>query len=757
MRGVSLHWRWLLLAFIATSVTVMLCGAILGPGTINLWLPLDVSLLLLSLRCYGLQVRMAVLSGLILGYLGLSFSLGPLTAGALLLTTLAVVGLRVLVALRWPRRLVADRGGPSLLDGLPALPPLAMLASAVQLVLLSGSWSWWWWLAQSLLTVGIWLLTDAINWPLMGRPRAQWLARRRRMAVPVAMMLIVTMSLYAAGYWISTDRVRAEARNDYEQLRFELEREAALYAEALTNLAAFFKASEDISRDEFAIAASDSVQRLQGVAALQWVPVVPQERRPQIEAAARADGLSDFSITEKDGADGLRVAGQRATYFPVLYVQPSEPFRRALGFDLGSSWARLDLLQRARVRSKVALSTPLMMGEAGSDGIAFLSALYVAKHDGFVVAEIHMAELVRAALRHDPAWAKELNFDIYSAGSSVPIYSQGTVALRKPWIQRGPLPTGDQTGVLTMRTELVSPSVLALPRAVLLLGILLATMLAVLGFLLLQREESNLRILRRDAIRQRQLVIASRELAASQRMASIGGMVAGITHEVNTPLSVAMLALDNLSLLLAKGGDSPAERAQIQQVLEQLGNNLTRAATLVNDFKRVSADRHSSRRRDIDCGEFLQSIANLMQPKLRARGVSLRCETPPDLRLSTRPGNLSQVLVILIDNALTHAFDEQSQPEIVLTAAAQGENHIELSCQDNGLGIPEDRRARIFDSFFTTKPHTGGTGLGLYLASSIVHNQLSGELRLDLADNGSRFCIRIPAHAIGTAEDPDSR
>ena len=575
-------------------------------------------------------------------------------------------------------------------------------------------------------------------------------------------MLLACLSLHLAAVWTQQERRRAEVRHDFEQLAFELEREAGLYTEALINLASFFEASDAVDRTEFAIAAHDRVRRLGGVASLQWVPIVTAEQRRQVVQAARADGIAEYSFREM-GADGhLAIAAQREIYYPIFFAEPHEEHRRALGFDLGSRDLLHDMLQRARQQSRVAVSAPMTMRGESREATAYLSALFVDKHQGFVVSEVHLSDLVRAALRRDPAWAAGLNFRIRGSTNGPVIFGQRGSSAEDDWLLQVPLPVGDRAGVLEMTADLHPRERFGLPRSVLLLSLLLASAAALLGFLLLEREELNLRILRRDAIRQRQLAAAAQRLAASERMASLGGMVAGITHEVNTPLNVAMLALDNLALLIERLGDEPApsaERehlaAQIETVLGQLGGNLRRAAQLINDFKRVSADRHSSRASRIDCRDFLVSIANLMQPKLSAGGVNVRCDAASGLHLTTRPGNLSQVLVILIDNALTHAFADTAEPQITLRAVRRVDADIEISCEDNGGGIAPEHRGRVFDSFFTTRPDSGGTGLGLYLAASIVHNKLRGELRLDVTDNGSQFIIRLPADD-ETATDEDS-
>lgn len=274
---------------------------------------------------------------------------------------------------------------------------------------------------------------------------------------------------------------------------------------------------------------------------------------------------------------------------------------------------------------------------------------------------------------------------------------------------------------------------------------------------------------RRVAERTEALARVQQELVESEKLSSLGKLVAGLAHELNTPLGIALSAgtagqerLQRVEQALKDGSAlkrSTLERdvAALSQGTEVLLQAIHRAADLVRNFKQVSADQVSGWRRSFDLATVLEELAAAVRPELRVarqRGavLSLEVDCPPDLMLDSYPGALGQIVLNLVMNARLHAFAERETGRIVLRARplawADGQTGVELACEDDGAGIAEAVRRRLFEPFFTTRLGQGGTGLGLAVSRSLAMGLLGGRLTLDATHApGSRFVLQLPLQA----------
>ncbi|NSL56118.1 ATP-binding protein [Uliginosibacterium aquaticum] len=247
-------------------------------------------------------------------------------------------------------------------------------------------------------------------------------------------------------------------------------------------------------------------------------------------------------------------------------------------------------------------------------------------------------------------------------------------------------------------------------------------------------------------------------LMQAEKMASMGRLVSGFSHELNTPLGVAISALshhehclDDFGHLLQREEVPEQEiRALLTDMREsgQLAqSNLRRAANLVSGFKRSSTDierediRHFKLREIVD--EVLQTLSNVYKKTAR---IELDC--PPELSMTSVPGLLDQIFTNLIVNSVTHAFGpEQSDGHIRIAIDSDGAGQILIGYADDGKGMSPAVQRRIFEPFFTTRQAQGGTGLGLYICYSLVTERLGGSIRCDsLPGAGTHFLIRLPQH-----------
>jgi signal transduction histidine kinase/ligand-binding sensor domain-containing protein len=252
------------------------------------------------------------------------------------------------------------------------------------------------------------------------------------------------------------------------------------------------------------------------------------------------------------------------------------------------------------------------------------------------------------------------------------------------------------------------------------------------------------------------LQTAQRELVAREKMASLGQLVAGVAHEINTPVGVALTASsflgersEALQKQLQQGQLSRSDLSSfISQAFEasaMIGSNLARASDLVRSFKQVSVDRSSDDRRRFNLSECLKSVVNSLQLTWKRRPVQLELHCPPDIEMESFPGALGQVITNLIQNALFHAFSEGRPGTMQISAWRVKDTLIALRFVDDGDGISAEDLARIFEPFYTTKRAQGGSGLGLHIVYNLVTVQLGGQIEAHGAPGaGMRFEITLP-------------
>lgn len=251
-----------------------------------------------------------------------------------------------------------------------------------------------------------------------------------------------------------------------------------------------------------------------------------------------------------------------------------------------------------------------------------------------------------------------------------------------------------------------------------------------------------------------QLRVAQNQLVQQEKMASLGSLVAGVAHEINTPVGVGVTAASHLQQEVRALGRSvqdntlsKARFAQALQTFEQVSDiillNLTRAADLINSFKRVAVDQSSGERRHIKLKTYIEEVLLSLKPKLKTTKHRIELDCADDIDVVTTPGALSQILTNLVVNSITHAF-EPEHPGLMKIAVKRDGERIELKFSDNGRGIPADHLSRVFDPFFTTRRGQGGSGLGLHIVFNLVHQTLGGTIQVaSEPGHGTQFIIRF--------------
>jgi signal transduction histidine kinase len=252
-----------------------------------------------------------------------------------------------------------------------------------------------------------------------------------------------------------------------------------------------------------------------------------------------------------------------------------------------------------------------------------------------------------------------------------------------------------------------------------------------------------------------QLQLAQDSLIRSEKLASLGSLVGGIAHEINTPIGITLTAatqfaetVDELEQRFAAGTLARTDFERFVRAANETSRlvvaNVERAAELVASFKQVAIDQTSEERRTFALGPYLHDVLRSLRPQLKHVPHRIDVDCDDDLVIDSYPGAISQIVSNLLNNALAHAFDDQ-KGTIRLGARPMPDDLVELSFEDDGRGIPHEMHERVFEPFFTTARNTGGSGLGL----SIVHNITVGTLHgsIDLSSSpghGTRFRIVFP-------------
>lgn len=231
------------------------------------------------------------------------------------------------------------------------------------------------------------------------------------------------------------------------------------------------------------------------------------------------------------------------------------------------------------------------------------------------------------------------------------------------------------------------------------------------------------------------------ELIRSEKMAALGSLVAGVAHELNTPIgnsvTVASTLMEQTETLLNDERAGTLRRSSFDRYLETaaagtelLLRTLKRASELVSSFKQVAVDQSSDQRRKFDLQNVLQEVAMTLAPTYNKMRYKLVLDLAPGITLDSYPGPLGQVITNFITNSLTHGFEGRDIGTMQLSTRHLDGEHVEITFSDDGIGIPPEHQKRVFDPFFTTKLGKGGSGLGMNIVYNLVTSVLGGKIEL---------------------------
>lgn len=245
------------------------------------------------------------------------------------------------------------------------------------------------------------------------------------------------------------------------------------------------------------------------------------------------------------------------------------------------------------------------------------------------------------------------------------------------------------------------------------------------------------------------------QLVETEKMASLGDMVAGIAHEVNTPIGLGVTAssllADRLQVIKKSFEDQTLKSSQLKKFLTHgeenisiIYRNLERAAKLISSFKKVAVDQSSADTRQFNVSELLEEVTLTLKAKINKANVKLNVDCPNNLIIESKPGSINQILINLIINSIIHGFENKPEGAINISISYLSEQ-LHISYLDDGIGIDENIKARVFDPFTTTKRGSGGSGLGLHLVFNLVTQALNGHIDFESnSAQGTLFTITFP-------------
>ncbi|MBF0536854.1 MAG: PAS domain S-box protein [Nitrospirae bacterium] len=274
----------------------------------------------------------------------------------------------------------------------------------------------------------------------------------------------------------------------------------------------------------------------------------------------------------------------------------------------------------------------------------------------------------------------------------------------------------------------------------------------------LQQYRTNLEVMVEERTRElsqtlQNLRTAQTQLIQSEKMASLGQLVAGVAHEINTPVGVGIMVssamVEITRDIISAFDNNKMKKKDLQGYFEKIREdsdivlrNLLRTSDLIKSFKMVSVDQMTQDKREFNVGAYLNDVILSMKPKFKTRH-KVEVDCPDNINIYSYPGAFGQVIINLLMNSILHAYDEESNGTINIGVSKYGDKML-LIYKDDGKGIPRENMNKIFNPFFTTNRHGGSTGLGLHIICNILYQTLNGTIDCEsIEGQGTTFNITL--------------
>jgi signal transduction histidine kinase/sensor domain CHASE-containing protein len=604
-------------------------------------------------------------------------------------------------------------------------------------------------------------------------------------------------------------QIRTNFARDTDKINADTSARLRTYFDMLLSLKGLFAVTGEVDREQF----SRFVQQLRlteqypGFRAIQFVRAV---RGADIagftddvrkESGAGANGVPEFSV---------HPTLKRGEHFVIEFNEPMKGNENAFGLDLASLPRQLAAVEAARDSGEIVATgrTVLIQDRARHPGFVARAPIYrqnmpietVAQRRaafiGVVAIVFRVDDLMREVI--EPELLRHLALQVIDEGDGTADSAQGEApdnilfdsrrpgdpAVSKPTVQghinvaqrhwltqysaltgsrysRDPAPLFMVGGAGMLISSLIAALLVASRRSRTLAGKLRVTLDEQRASLQeVERQKAHVELAHGDLSSVLEtLKQAQANLITSEKLASLGALVAGIAHELNTPIGNTLLTATALSDMVsefekqyAAGGIKrsalEAHMADTKIACGIMASSLSRAAELITSFKQVSVDQTSDNRRRFELGAVVRDTVATYAAQLRRANCRIEVDVAPMLVLDSYPGGLGQVLSNLINNALLHAFGESSAPKIVISARELEHAQIMLNFSDDGVGMAPKTLHQVFDPFFTTKMGQGGSGLGMNIVYNVVTGMLGGSIGIaSTLGAGTSVTIMMPKKA----------
>lgn len=620
--------------------------------------------------------------------------------------------------------------------------------------------------------------------------------------VPVVLLFGITLSVVSfieirkSEFQRISLRFEIESESRYATIKREIESDL----QTVDAMDAFYDANNEVDRLKFKLFAEDLLENHVSIQALAWIPRVLSSNRKEYEKSAKNEGFPDFRITERSKQGTIVSAGERKEYFPVYFVAPLKGNEIAFGFDLASNPERLEAIERSRDTGEMVATAKikLLPEKAGQYGFLVFKPVYkigaltdtvVNRRDnlkGFVIGAFRTIKIVEKSL----SYLKPSGIDIYIYDKPVidesaliyyhtsrkrKVSAKDNVRKDNMHMDMGFISHKNLTYTKTLfvagRKWLVMckpvPGYIedkysfqswAIPFAGLVLTFI------VTGYLVsIKRKTKTIRRLVSDLetsnehlqeviweLRQTEEKVrkAQEMLIHSEKMAALGELSAGVAHEIRNPLNVISTSTQIL-MMEDNIGEETMEAYNV--IIEQVD----RAAKIVDNLLEF-ARKSTIEIRKLELNELIEKMAALVLYEMKAENIEIIVNfRRATIFINGDRDQLAQVLLNIINNARdgikekqsTHSHAEPTEDVwsgcLRIDTWADPE-HVYVSFEDNGIGIPEAIINNIFDPFFTTKQEGKGSGLGLSISYGIIKNH-DGDIKVQSGNGKTVFTLIFPA------------
>ncbi|MBA5607937.1 CHASE domain-containing protein [Duganella sp. FT3S] len=615
--------------------------------------------------------------------------------------------------------------------------------------------------------------------------------RQGYIAFIVGLCLTAALCLFVLG---EQQRQRRDVfRRDADKITHATEVRLRTYFDMLLALRAMYAHDDHIDRAEFHrfVAALDLARRYPGFQAIQFVRAVPA---PQL--AAYTEAVRRDTSLAPQGYPQFRIhpAALRETHYVIEYTEPLAGNENAFGLDLAALPPHLQALELGRDDGAIVATERITLVQDASGEPGFVARAPIYRNGaplatpaqrraalvGFVAIVFKVNTLMREVI--EPGLLNDLYVRIHDTGylkdgASQPpgpdnllFDSGGRIGAARLPVLPGlaastSLVVGERRWLLRVdghagaRYSGVAAPVLLAAAAGLIISALVAALLTAKQGLErslaeLARQKDNADAAHADlSAALASLQLAQANLITSEKMASLGALVAGVAHELNTPIGNSLLTATALGDRVAEferqlGGEGGVKRSALVAHLADAGKactiiaaQLARAADLITSFKQVAVDQSSGQRRRFLLEEVVRDVLATFAVQLRHAACTVEVEVEAGLELLSYPGSVGQVLSNLLNNALLHGVDGGGGT-VTISARRQGPHEAVLRFADNGKGMSERTLRQVFDPFFTTRLGQGGSGLGMHIVYNIVTSVLHGRIDVQSAP-GQGTCVTI--------------